>query len=101
MPGWNADKWKRYEVRDFVKISVLHLLKMIQEEKGDKVLLSAGEIARLSQTHYNSLRTSLHCLWNIRECRFRNGTRKTKEGICLVEEVDLTSCPISRIQYVY
>ena len=93
MPGWNADKWKRYEVRDFVKICVLHLLKMIQEEKGDKVVLSAGEIARLSQTHYHSIRKLLHCRWNRRkwECKFRDGTIKTKKGMRLVDEVDCRS----------
>ena len=93
MPGWNADKWKRYEVRDFVKICVLHLLQMIQEEKGDKVVLSAGEIARLSQTHYHSIRKLLHCRWNRRkwECKFRDGTIETKKGMRLVDEVDCRS----------
>ena len=93
MPGWNADKWKRYEVRDMTKISVLHLLSIIKDEHGDKVVLSAGEIARLSQTRYNSIRKLLHVRWNHRDwnCKYRDGTIKTKKGMRLVEEVDCTS----------
>jgi hypothetical protein len=92
MPGWNADKWERYKVRDMAKISVLHLLSMIQDEHGDKAVLSAGDIARLSQTRYNSIRKLLHARWNRRdwECKYRDGTVKTKKGMRLVEEVDCT-----------
>jgi hypothetical protein len=33
----------------------------MQEEKSDKVVLRTGEIARLSKTHYNSIKALVHC----------------------------------------
>jgi hypothetical protein len=59
---------------------------MVQEEKGDRVVLRTGEIDRLSKTHYNSIKILVHFRWNTRdwEWRFRNRTRKTKEEMCLV-----------------
>jgi hypothetical protein len=94
---WNKDKWKKYEHRNFTKISVLHLLQMILDEKGGGAVLSAGQIARLSQTPYNSVRKLLHERWLEWdwECKLKDGTVKVRKGMRLVQEVDCTSLQTS------